>query len=343
MKKSECPQLRNARNPRRNACGQAAAAPPTHGGLAAAGTRAREKEPPLFTAARENEEIFRSYRSLFSRQLPSAARWQRSPLRRSARPPRGRQSPRWPARPRGALGGKACPGTAGAPPASPRVPRWSCRVVLSSRPGGLGVLGLWKGACLTERDGGGKPATQGASARDTTSTTAASRRGRQPLPHHTATSPLPTALRSGRATALCPPGHLGRERGATPCPPRLPDLPSRPAAAAPLTRPGPPRPLRGIPRQLRAAAPPAALAAGAERGLPAPSSGGGGAGAAGAAAGPCRGGARRGALPQFLTDLWHILNMTFRSTWYIIMLQTLRLCSLRVIVQLEYCKNIRLI
>lgn len=30
MKKSERPQLRNARNPRRNACGQAAAAPPTH-------------------------------------------------------------------------------------------------------------------------------------------------------------------------------------------------------------------------------------------------------------------------------------------------------------------------
>ena len=253
MKKSECPQLRNARNPRRNACGQAAAAPPTHrdlgdpreaprrpaqgsrpapgprhaaqrtaappvpdsasppetkgrqqhlqlrhcnhrSGAAVAGTRTRGKEPPLFTAARGNYEIFRSYRSLFSRQLPlpSAARWQRSPLRRLARPPRGRHSRRSPAQPRGALGGKACPGTAGALPASLRVTSWSCRescVVLSSRPGGLGVLGLWKGACLTERDGAGNPATQGASARGATSTAAASRPGRRPLRQQTATFP----------------------------------------------------------------------------------------------------------------------------------------------------------
>jgi len=66
--------------------------------------------------------------------------------------------------PRGALGsGKACPDTAGAAPASPRLTSRSCResrAVLSSRRGGLGVLGLRNRACLTERDGGGKPATR---------------------------------------------------------------------------------------------------------------------------------------------------------------------------------------
>lgn len=128
----------------------------------------------------------------------------------------------------------------------------------------------------------------------------ASYRGRQPLRHHTATSLCPQ--RSGRvAPQPCnrpaPATSAGRSgrRGA---PPRLPDLPSQPATA------GPPHPSRaaspseGDPRQLLAAVPPAALAATAEGGLPAPSSGGGGAGAAGAAPGPCRGGARREALPQ---------------------------------------------
>lgn len=86
---------------------------------------------------------------------PLRGRQQSSPGRRSARSPRGRHSHRSPA---GALGVKACPAAIRQPLTS-----WPCgesRIVLSSRPGGLGVLGLWKGACLTGRDGPGKPATQ---------------------------------------------------------------------------------------------------------------------------------------------------------------------------------------
>lgn len=138
--------------------------------------------------------------------------------------------------------------------------------------------------------------TQGASERGATSTAAGG-------------SPCGTTQRR----SLCPPrsGQVAPQPRARPAisagrrerrgaPSRLPDLPSQPATAALLTRP---EPSEGDPRQLRAAlaaAPPAELAAGAERRLPAPSSGGGGAGAAreGAAPGPCWGGARRGTLPQ---------------------------------------------
>ncbi|XP_074956399.1 uncharacterized protein LOC142060278 isoform X2 [Phalacrocorax aristotelis] len=94
------------------------------------------------------------------------------------------------------------------------------------------------------------------------------------------------------------PGHLGSEKWAARC---LPSTSRAPVATSRRRRrsPHPSRaasPSEVDPRQLRAADPPAALAAGAEGGLPAPSSGGEGAWAA--RAGRCRGEARRGPLPQ---------------------------------------------
>ncbi|XP_062483631.1 proline-rich protein 36-like [Pezoporus occidentalis] len=330
MKKSECPQLRNARNPRRNAYGLAAAAPPTHLGLggprgaprrpsspwlltsappspasarsprakadsstssrgtattAQAGTRTWGKEPPLFTAGTENSETVRSHRSVFSElPRPSAAHSPRSPQRRHSR--------RSPAQPRGTLGGKACPYPVlhrppralpavveGEPCCSPLAPE------RKRHPWPLGKS-VFNGARWR------REATP--SARGATSTAAGgnpTRRRPLCLPRSAQVAPQPSAAR--------PRPSLQRED----CDAVHPHTAPRASVATSHHSPHPSRaasPCEGVSSQLRAplaVAPPGALAAGAENGLPAPSSGGGGCRSR-ARAGPGRGGARRGALPQ---------------------------------------------
>ncbi|XP_061303462.1 uncharacterized protein LOC133266219 [Pezoporus flaviventris] len=255
-------------------------------GQCAAGTRTWRKEPPLFTAGTENSETVRSHRSVFPElPRPSAAH--------SARSPQGRHSRRSPAQLRGTLGGKACPD-----PVLHRPPR-ALPAVVEGEPCCSPLPperkrhppGLWERACLTERGGEGKPPLQ---------------LGEPPPQPQAATQhgDVPCACRAPLRSRHSPvppgPGHLCREKTATRCTPtRRPELPSQPATALP-TRPEPPHPVRGFPVNFvpllpspRQARSPLEL----ENGLPAPSSGGGGCRSR-ARAGPGRGGARRGALPQ---------------------------------------------
>lgn len=110
-------------------------------GAAAAGRRMGEKEPPPLCS---RERKLRSVQVLSESVFPATPSPLRGPVAALPSPPFS--TPRHsPAQPRAALRGEACPGTASAPPAAPRVTSWSrreSRVVLSSRPGRLGVLGL---------------------------------------------------------------------------------------------------------------------------------------------------------------------------------------------------------
>lgn len=183
-------------------------------------------------------------------------------------PPRGGPAPLAGAAPRNAQG-KRCPasappaprassaGPAGEPPCSPLTPGRARRprplerrvfngVEDASAPGATATA-AGHGACGTARRRLPCPPRS------------------DPVAPQSCARPAPAiaAGKSGRRARLVPPSA------------------PRPPAAVLLTRPEPPLSRRGIPASSAPLSPPAALAAGAERALPAPSSGGGGPGRAG--------------------------------------------------------------
>lgn len=245
-----------------------AAGPPAEAPLRTAAARKRtwRKEPPLFTAARETKRFSGFTGVWFSGNSLSPPR----PAAELPWPPFGTLAP-GPAQPPLARRSARGEGLSGRdPPASHQLAVRGepyCSLITPGRTRRPWPLerSVFNGARWTRK--ASDPA------RGATSIAAASRGVRQPLRHRTARSPQPTALRSGRATALRPPGHLGGEKRAPRCPasaPRPPVPTGRRRSPHPSQAASPSEADPGQLRASPAAAPPAVPAAGAERGLPAP-------------------------------------------------------------------------